>query len=273
MSKASAEKFADAGKKYLGAKYETMDCQDFVEQCMRDVGLKKNLPGSNTWYRYMTWVGTPEDCKKKFGSIPKGALLYILLNDGKEPEKYRGDGIGNASHIGIKTGTGKGAIHSSYTLGCVAESAFKDKTIPNGGWNRIGLWDAFDYGEKINRILSGEGDHQGDDDKDQGGEAAVKKVISEDGNPVNMRSGPGRNYSYIVKVPVGSVVETEGTKGDWTKISWKGKKGWMMSIYLSDEDDQQPEPGGDPDDSVVQVRKIWLEQLYYELGDILDRRG
>ena len=74
----SADEFAKVGLKYIGTSYETMDCQKFVERCMADVGLKMDLPGSNAWYRKMDWVGTPEECKARFGCIPKGALLFIL---------------------------------------------------------------------------------------------------------------------------------------------------------------------------------------------------
>ena len=145
--KIDAAVFSLAGDKYLGRSYSEMDCQAFVERCMADCGYRKDLAGSNAWYRECLssgWAGTPEECLKAFGLIPKGALLFILEQDGKEPAKYRGDGIGNASHIGIKTGRGKGAIHSSSSRGCVAESEFHDKTVRNGGWNRVGLLNAFD---------------------------------------------------------------------------------------------------------------------------------
>lgn len=69
--KANAEVFAEAGFAYLGTSYSRMDCQAFVEACLRDVGISEDLPGSNAWYRAMTWVGTPEECKSRFGSIPK----------------------------------------------------------------------------------------------------------------------------------------------------------------------------------------------------------
>ena len=61
--KYSAVEFSLAGDKYLGRSYEEMDCQAFVERCMRDVGLKMDLGGSNSWYREVMkngWVGTPE---------------------------------------------------------------------------------------------------------------------------------------------------------------------------------------------------------------------
>ena len=171
---------ARAGCPYLGTKYSVMDCQAFVERCLDDIGLRKDLAGSNTWYRYIRengWVGSPEECKALFGKIPEGAFLFILENNGKEPEKYRRDGIGNASHIGIYTAMtgaemvslaitegdsiadrynfGNGAIHSSSTRDAVATSNFSGKSI-SGGWNKIGLWAAISYGEPIDSIIHGD---------------------------------------------------------------------------------------------------------------------
>ena len=144
-------KLGDVGFKYLGVPYSTMDCQAFVEKCLQDCGENKNLAGSNAWFREVNNNGvimTPEECVRELGTVPKGAFLFILKQDGGEPAKYKPDGLGNASHIGLCTGSrGEGAIHSSQSRGCVAESKFKNKTI-NGGWNRVGLWNkvAYDYG-------------------------------------------------------------------------------------------------------------------------------
>ena len=49
--KISAIDFSLAGDKYLGRSYEEMDCQAFVEKCMADVGYRRDLGGSNSWYR------------------------------------------------------------------------------------------------------------------------------------------------------------------------------------------------------------------------------
>ena len=128
---------AEAGFSYLGVSYSKMDCQAFVEQCLRDCGLEKNLAGSNAWFREVRNHGTimtPEECVRQLGTVPPGAFLFILEQDGGEPAKYRPDGLGNASHIGIVTGRSEGAIHSSASRGCVAESKFRNKTI-SGGWN------------------------------------------------------------------------------------------------------------------------------------------
>ena len=142
--KISGLEFSMAGDKYLGRSYEEMDCQAFVEKCMADVGYPRDLGGSNSWYRECMkngWVGSPEECTNEFGSVPKGALLFILEPVGaKTPAKFRNDGVGDATHMGIVTGRGDGAIHSSKSRGGVVTSKFKGKTIPNGGWNRVGCW-------------------------------------------------------------------------------------------------------------------------------------
>ena len=148
----SAQKVSLMGDKYIGKTYSQMDCQAFVEQCLADAGLNVNLTGSNAWYRAMTWVGTPEECRAKFGTIPVGAFLYILEQNGKEPNQYKADGLGNASHIGIYIGRSPGAIHSSYSKKGVNYSDFSGITI-NGGWNRVGLWTELDYGEAVNEML------------------------------------------------------------------------------------------------------------------------
>ena len=145
----NGDQLGSAGFLYIGTPYKQMDCQAFVEQCLKDCGMNMNLAGSNAWYREVRkngWVGTPEECHAVYGGVPTGAFLFILKQDGGEPEKYKMDGLGNASHIGICTGDrGQGAIHSSSSRGMVCESKFQGTTIPNGGWNCVGLWDRVDY--------------------------------------------------------------------------------------------------------------------------------
>ena len=152
--KISAIDFSLAGDKYLGRSYEEMDCQAFVEKCMADVGYRKDLGGSNSWYRECMkhgWVGSPEECAKEFGSVPKGALLFILEAVGpKTPAKFRKDGIGDVTHMGIVTGRGDGAIHSSQSRGGVVTSQFKGKTIKSlhsaFGSGRDDMWGSEGYG-------------------------------------------------------------------------------------------------------------------------------
>ena len=259
----SAEEFATAGVKYIGRPYDRtkpggMDCQDFYEQCARDCGLYMDLAGSNAWYRKFVqtgWTGTPEECKRKFGFIPKGATLFIHAFDGGEIKRGYYDGLGNASHIGIKTGTGEGAIHSSASRGCVCQSKFNDKTIPNGGWNMVGLSSLFDYGDKINRMLPGGGDTEppGGDDPEEGGdempETREATVYSENGKPVKMRqtkTEPKNGKALYDELPVGTVVEVTGTDGEWCRVNYGKRTGWWIKAnFLIFDADGEPDPEDD----------------------------
>ncbi len=274
----SAEEFSKAGSKYLGRPYDRkqpggMDCQDFYEQCLKDCGLSMDLGGSNAWYRKIRstgWTGSPEECKAKFGSIPKGATLFIHAFDGGEEKRGYHDGLGNASHIGIKTGTGKGAIHSSASRGCVAESEFHDKTIRGGGWNMVGLSTLFDYGDKINRILNGGADPEPDQEPpwedDPGGDEVKtpeKAVVDvPNGTTVNMRSKASTSSALVERVPHGEEVTVLKKEKDWSRCSWKKWTGWIMNVYLvfEPEEDDDPIDGDDfpdyPDDDDVEPGEL-----------------
>lgn len=249
------KQLAAAGFAYIGRSYEEMDCQAFVERCLADCGLKKDLRGSNAWYREVYNNGvimTPEECVKQLGTVPPGAFLFILEQDGGEEKVGYHDGLGNASHIGLVTGKGEGAIHSSKSRGGVCESKFRNKTI-NGGWNRVGLYDkvSYDYG----------GGTVPDPEPAPAPEPAKQyaAVWSENDLPVNTRTGPGKSYpqSKAGKLAVGEVVEILKTSGDWCWIRCRDKSGavwtcWMMAQFLKpvsswDEvpNDELPE---EPDD-------------------------
>ena len=98
--KYSAEEFSMAGDQFLGRSYEEMDCQELVERMMAAVGYRRNLGGSNSWFRECKkngWTGTPEECLREFGSVPKGALLFIREDvSASTPGKFRDDGIGDS---------------------------------------------------------------------------------------------------------------------------------------------------------------------------------
>ena len=251
----SAEEFSKAGNKYLGRSYDEMDCQRFFEQCAADCGLIMDLRGSNAWYRKFRetgWTGSPEECKAKFGSIPKGATLFIHAFDGGEVQRGYHDGLGNASHIGIKTGTGKGAIHSSQSRGCVAESEFHDKTIRGGGWNMVGLSRMFDYGEKINRILNGgEAPDDPPDDPDPGEDEPMEQkatVWSMNGGPVKMRQKPSDGCNLYDELPFGTEVEVVKKGETWTQINGGTRKGWWMKTVFLVFGEVVPDVPDDPDD-------------------------
>lgn len=246
MDKPLASEFASKAYPYLGTSYEELDCQALLEVMLKDVGIKKNWKGSNAMYRDMAWVGTPEECKKKFGSIPVGTWIFILRQDRNEPAEYRKDGIGNADHVGVKTGGRKGVIHSSAMKDMVAESEFKDKTIPNGGWNRVGFCKLLDYGRKVEEILYGKTEEEDDshistfEDIQEANEEEVTitmttATVQTRGGILNIRDIPSSNGRDIGDIPNGASVSVlEKTSSEWWKVSYCGITGYCACQYLKE---------------------------------------
>lgn len=270
----------------LGTPYSEMDCQAFVEWCLKQCGLDKNLAGSNTWFREIRSHGrvlTPEECVRELGCVPAGAFLFILQHDGGEPAKYKPDGLGNASHIGLVTGKGEGAIHSSASRGCVAESKFKGKTI-SGGWNMVGLYDQVKYD-----FTQGGGPDPGEDpepaapDPQQEPELLPDPVqavvVSANNGPVNTRKGPGKKYaqSYAGKLPVGTRVEILETRGEWSQI--RVREGgvqrvcWMMSEFLIPDGQEQAAEEPLYTLTIEHLKRDEAELIKSFYGGIMKREG
>ena len=53
------------------------------------------------------------------------------------------------------------------------------------------------------------------------------------GNSVNVRTGPSTSYTSIMKLNKGDKVEYISSSGNWSKIMYNGKTGYMSSQYLS----------------------------------------
>ena len=108
---------------YTGRKYEELDCQGFVEQVLKDCGVRKpdgtayNWKGSNDmWRNALLWKGTIKECEALYGALPIGCWLFIVRNDGGEVARGYHDNEGNASHVAILS------REPSETNSCVRDS-------------------------------------------------------------------------------------------------------------------------------------------------------
>lgn len=144
MAVNKVDNFAFAETAYLyhnrNIPYKQLDCQAFVERVLADCGIYENWRGSNhMWREALDWKGTVDEAIKKWGSVPVGAWLFTVKNDGGEVKRGYHDDQGNAAHVGIYTAKGKGAMHSS--TGGVQECAFPDPKR----WTHVGLAKDIDY--------------------------------------------------------------------------------------------------------------------------------
>ena len=147
----TGKEFADCAllPKWDKYKYDQLDCQGFVEEVLKDIGVVKsngtpyNWKGCNSMYRNLfSWRGTVEECKEVFGDIPLGAFVYIWTEKGAETVGYFDD-LGNCKHVGIYCGNN-----------VVRDSTRSTKTQRNGvgtrtldGFNRVTLFAGLDYSE------------------------------------------------------------------------------------------------------------------------------
>ncbi len=59
-------------------------------------------------------------------------------------------------------------------------------------------------------------------------------MVSIGGESVNMRSGPGENYSVLWELGRGFPLKILGTKGGWSKVEdFEGDTGWVYSTLVN----------------------------------------
>ncbi len=139
MAKALAEKVVQTAlelvRRQPTVSYKQMDCQAFLEHCINENGSPKiNYRGSNDMFRNaLNWVGTLKEAET-LGYLQPGVWVFIRDFDGKEPQRYKKDGLGNAHHVGMYTKKpGIEVVHSSASRGGVYPSTLKN------GWTHVGI--------------------------------------------------------------------------------------------------------------------------------------
>ncbi len=168
------------------------------------------------WYKVIGPDGKSGYMMKQYIYISAGAKGIIGITDVKDSVNMRAKPSASAKIVG------------TYRDGvpCILLSE-------SGGWyhvtvdNKAGYIDA-DYIEKKYMTYSTD----------------VATVISSNGGSVNIRKGPGKNYSVIKSVKHGTYVMILQTGTDWWKISVNGTVGYMDSDFLKDGIVNNPKPSG-----------------------------
>ena len=137
---------------HVGYTYDELDCQAFVEHCVRQAGGRMDYLGTNDMARRAAWLGTLAEARAQGRLVPGAGLLIREATAANLPARYAGDGLGDFSHVGLYVGenaltdTDKNGrrracdvVHSSATMGRVAGS-----TLQNG-WTHALWFSEIDY--------------------------------------------------------------------------------------------------------------------------------
>lgn len=220
-----------------------MDCQGYVEYCVRRAGGKMSYAGSNDMFRNAGSVYTLSEARQK-GLLRPGVGLLIVTQDGKEPEKYKKDGLGNASHVGLFLGTdGVEVGHASSSRGCVTQSTLKN------GWTHAIVFDAIEYGAEA-----------GTGDEENSASSGTCRVQADGG--LRMRKAPSLKGRYMLVIPDGTLLEVSEVSGGFGKVSYRGHTGWCAMDYLAEVKEEEPTDAPDTEtetgDEVMVPRDVLI---------------
>ena len=247
----------------VGYTYDEMDCQAFVEHCVKQAGGEMEYSGSNDMARNAVWLGTLENAKASGKLVPGAGMLIHEDTEANLPAQYRGDGLGDFSHVGLYVGenaltdTDKNGqkracdvVHSSYSMGRVAGSTLKN------GWTHVMWFPEIDYGMDVQPgVEIGAEISQGTDTVDDsvadgltaGTPAANAEryavVVSPDGGPVKLRKSASAEETLYWLVNAGARVRVERARDGWvliTAICTDGhtRRAYMMAQYLEEENER-----------------------------------
>ena len=182
------------GQKWVG--HYVADCSGLFTWAFNQLGGYM-YHGSNTmWNSYCTSKGKLSGGKRADGQqLKPGTAVFVLK------------GSSDRSHVGLYIGNGE-VIEASST-----ESGVIKSKITNSKWAEWGELKGVDYtgsSETPNSTVS----------------SAVVNAVK-----VALRSGPSTNDAVLTRVDKGERVQVLGDS--WTKVTYQGKTGYMMTKFLS----------------------------------------
>lgn len=229
------------GQKWVG--HRVADCSGAFVYTYKQYGLSI-YHGSNRIAReYVIELLPPEKAQPgmaAFKSYKQGDKNYRLPGEYKQGGAHYNGDLNDYYHIGVVDLDPKYVINAATTQSGVIRSKLAN------GWSAVGYLKAVNYEEE----------HMAD----------VLYVTAPNGGTVNMRKSASVTSDIVAKVPVGEAVNVIGVASNgWTNISWRTKKGWMMSKFLTEA--QNPAQD-EPDDSGQENNQEEIEALEEALKSI-----
>ena len=137
------------------------------------------------------------------------------------------------ANVNVRSGPGTGYSK----LGVLSKGATVAKLGTSGSWTIINYngtkaYVSTDYLKAASSSSGGSSSGGNSSGGSSGGTTTQTGYVAATTN-VNVRSGPGTNYSVIGSLYKGTIVPKLGTSGTWTKITYNGGTGYVSSQYLA----------------------------------------
>lgn len=234
------------------------DCIGLIIGALRLAGVSYgNLHGSN-WF-----IRNECDACTRIGSVSElqpGYIIFKAFESGESgwdlPDRYaKAADQRDYYHVGVVVSVnpleiwhctsrnGKGGVYIDTSL---------------GKWRYAALASAVDYGRH-------------DDTAPEKGEIPMQQatVRSENGKGANLRAKRDTGAALVDRIPEGSAVTVTATEGDWSAVTWQGKKGYVMTKFLS-ASGEAAESGAADTSAQAYVRTLTADE-YNRLGEIADQ--
>lgn len=200
--------------------------------------------GSNTIFR--KYCGATGQIDGDASRLYVGMAVFKQRFDGKEPEKYRNDGIGNMYHIGLVTKTNPlRIVHATEPKAKVDTSIGKGESA----WDYYGWLDSVNYSENAIDIITEQESNEVNDIEiimtddsissntaKAGFKSYFAVVNTANGKPVNMRAEPSLDCNLYKQVPNGETIlviaQTESEGRLWSRVERRSRRWYIASEYL-----------------------------------------
>ncbi len=233
----------------------TCDCIGLVIGAIRRAGGSwTGTHGSNYAARYEMRELLPVT---DAGELNPGDVVYKARTPGQAgyalPERYKNDpDQRDYYHVGVVTATSPLEITH-----CTSPGIVRDTKL--GKWTYRGRLEKVDYdGTEVVETM-----------------VQTATVVADSGSKVKMRSKPSTSDGLYWEVPVGALVQVAEVSGEWAKVRYGDRTGYMMAKFLvMDAPTQgatQTTPGSNQGDAseIISVQRAALQAVYDALGNLL----
>ena len=231
----------------------TCDCIGLVIGAIRRAGGSwTGTHGSNYAARYEMRELLPVT---DAGELCLGDVVYKARTPGQAgyalPERYKkGPDQRDYYHVGVVTATSPLEITH-----CTSPGIVRDTKL--GKWTYRGRLEKVDYDGTSQEV---------------GTMVQAATVVADSGDDVKMRSTPSKTNGLYYKVPVGATVQVASVDGEWAKVRYQDRTGYMMVEYLEMDVQEPPTSGsssGSTGGELITVQRAALQAVYDALGSLL----